>query len=226
MSFFDLAAPLTTLPHASFSRLKDYEECAHRVKLLLIDKAPRETSEHAERGLLWHKMIELYLRQESDELPEMAYAREKIDLFRYLNGLETEKQYAFDEEWRITDWKRAAFRVIADWQFEQDPETIYIGDWKTGKPKPLPHSDQVMCTAFLSFLRYPHIQKAVTHLAYLDHDRDDIRTYTRAELHPYAERLKSRVRIMLGDSILPARPAKWKCGWCGVRKHCIYRWEE
>src|SRR5690606_9684476 len=155
----------------SFSRWGDYQQCPRKFKLKVLDRIPEPPNPAVKRGMVLHKMAELYVRGEkitranlkddrggllctASEFPvfhnewraALASYREQFDERRE-GDCEAEAGWAFTQDWqgeaRGNDWANAWVRIKVDcYSYGADTETGRVIDWKTGKRRDS-HRDQL-----------------------------------------------------------------------------------
>lgn len=202
----------------SHSKLKDWEECPHRI--LLYKSFPRKSNPFAEKGINLHKQIEQYLKGKS-ELPELENEFFKKELIELYATAEAEKKIAVDNDWKPCNWDNAWGRFVLD-AYIYSPELIKIIDFKTGKHKPLEHADQAQKYALATNAHYPNIPICVE-FWYLMLGKRTFLNYTQDQLNKLRPILETRIKKMEHDTVYRPRPAKYTCLYCSVNDHCEFK---
>lgn len=215
----------------SYSRIKTHKECPRKAKYKFIDRMKEPGNLAMDRGSEVHKQLEEYIDQKRD-VPEILLrapgVRAFIDVLREIEEVETEKQYAFDQYWRQTEWFSPSvyMRVVYDavlW--EPETASVLVVDHKTGK-RYADHEDQRKHYAYAAFQLWPDIEEVTPRFLYIDLDQVDYGTTAVAPppvfhrdkdfkwLQDFCEEEARQVRE---DSIFPTRPTA-RCNWCHFRR--------
>lgn len=229
----------------SFSRWTDYEQCPRKFKFKVLDRLPEPPNPAMKRGIVLHKMAELYIRGEKitranvvdDKGGALCTAseftqfhkewkaclkrfQEEFDELRELHA-QTEISWTFTKDWksetRWDDWANAWVRIKVDC-YDHDPDNrrARIIDWKTGRARDS-HTDQLELYAIAGFIVFPDVEEIDAILGYLDSGEVVKRTYKRKALAALKRTWAKRVRAMLSDREFKPRPGPL-CRWCHYRK--------
>ncbi len=202
----------------SYSQLKDYEVCPHRLTLAYA-KTPRASNQFADTGITAHSTIEDYITNKSDIIPPYPKLERDFILLKNANAL-SETKLGVSRRWVADSWTRAWGRAIFDAMIVT-PSYIRIIDFKTGKPHTISHIDQAQTYALFADAHYPGID-IITEFWYLESGKQTIKTYTTETLTTIRQRVTARVlRTELDTKKLP-RPNKFACGYCPYTNHCEY----
>lgn len=218
----------------SFSRWSDYDLCPLKAKLKHLDKVQEPPNPAMARGAAIGKMAEQYIKGEigaslPDELKAFAaefrmmrkqYAKKK-------NGMVVEDTWAFKKDWSETvwnDWVECWVRIKLDVAHHDSATVLIVTDWKTGKFRPDnvdSYMMQLELYALGALLTYPHIEKVVPRLAYLDAGNfypapGEETVFTRADVPRLKKLWAKRVAPMFADTQFAPRP-NWSCRFCHYR---------
>lgn len=208
----------------SFSKWETYFKCPAKYRFRYEAKLPEPTGPAAQRGLQMHDMAENYIKGLHDDT---SWLKDKkiipiLDDFRHHpNGDRyTEKKLAFDEEWYQTPHTspRATCVGVLDAARAVDG-VLYIGEWKSGKPKET-HVDQRKLYALFGLRAWLGIKRVEVTTYYFDGTGAPQRLVadpaTGAE-----ERLKAlwdgRVDTIQNDTIKSPK-ASDECFWCSFAR--------
>jgi RecB family exonuclease len=213
----------------SFSALRDFEQCPHRIKLK-AEKAP-VLEEEENRGTVIHREAEMYIKGELDAMPkslkkfEAEFERERE---LYAAGLvQVEQPWGFTHIWTPTDyfapdiWLRVQIDSME--RMPDDLSTRFVVDWKTGKSwgNEVPHIQQLQLYAVATFMRFPEVGTVVCADRYLDEGKELKKTYVRDDkFDRYFEKWNQRAEKMLADDEGTPKPNRMNCRFCryGVEK--------
>ncbi len=169
----------------SFSRLNEFELCAYRAKLKIIDRIPEPErplkpgqTEHAnDRGTRIHDGIEQFIRGNLKEMPVEAAKHFKDEInslkTRFNDGaVSLEGEWGYNQDWEPCEYKRAWAKVKCDAVIHLSPKHIVVVDYKTGRKfgNEIKHGEQVQLYAIAASIRYPEVEKIDVELWYLDQD--------------------------------------------------------
>ena len=167
----------------SYSRLLDFESCPFKAKLKIIDKIPEPErplppgkTEHAnDRGTRVHDEVEKYVRGEGPFPTEARHFKDEIESLKkhFKSGrVSLEGEWAFDREWKQTEYKYGWVRVKLDAMvsLSADGKHAVVIDYKTGKKfgNEVKHGEQLEMYALSVFLRYPLVERVTAELWYFD----------------------------------------------------------
>lgn len=230
----------------SFSRWGDYQQCPFKFKLKVLDRIPEPPNPAVKRGMVLHKMAELYVKGEritrakvvDENGKELCTAEEfksyrkewaKVlktykDQFDELRevGAAAEASWAFTQDWgsetQWNDWANAWVRVKVDcYSYDPDTETVRVIDWKTGKRRDS-HRDQLSLYAIAAFTMFPQAKKVEAILVYFDDEGEPVKeTFHRKALGTLKRSWAEKTRAMLTDREFKPTP-NYLCKWCHYRK--------
>lgn len=201
----------------SFSRWKTWAQCPFKLKCSAIDKLPEPESEAILEGHRIHKAAQFYLEGKAKDVVE--------DLAKFASTLEdmkgagatAEARFALDKDLKPTDWFRGAWlRVIYDVMIDNGDSTLYIGDWKTGRPRD-EDREQLGLFALSAMLLHPETHTVYTELLYTKSGRSVKQTFIRADLEGLKDFwLKRGSNVVNEIEFLPT--PNQLCKWCHYRK--------
>lgn len=216
----------------SFSSWEVYAQCPAKWKYQHVMKLARgPAGPAAERGSLMHDTVEKYIKGgDVDEL-HPAVNRKYIPIFdqfrNHPNGERyTEKKIAFDREWYLCSPKSENASCVAVLDAARvENRKVYIGEWKSGKPKET-HADQRKLYAIAGWKLWMYDYVEVT--TYYLEDTENPQRLTLRTYEGY-EKLKSvweeRIREMQTNEMCAPRPG-WLCKFCdyraGVGGPCVF----
>lgn len=202
----------------SYSQLKDYETCPLRIRFTR-DNVERIQSTEAGTGIDIHKAIENYLKENNNELPEIAFADDIANLRKH--KAEAEVSLAINKNLEPCSWKVAWGRAIIDALIVSE-KAIHFFDFKTGKLNPTKAADQAQIFAFFLSCYFPNLPITGKFL-YLTEGKKKVFTFTpqdiQSRIRPIIE---TRIKRLESDTVLSPRPNKFVCGWCDYRKACEF----
>lgn len=211
----------------SHSRLLDFEACAFKAKLKIIDKIPEPErplppgkSEHAnDRGTRVHNEVEMYVRG-TGPLPQEAkhFVDEINSLKEHFKAgrASLEGEWAFDKDWHQADWMVGWMRLKCDAVVFLSKTHVAIIDYKTGKRwgNEVKHGEQLQLYALSVFLRYPQVEHVTAELWYFDiNDLTPLATprmLGMRTLKPFDR----RGRAMTETTEFPPNPNTYSCQYC------------
>lgn len=211
----------------SYSRLVDFESCAFKAKLKLIDKIPEPErplppgkTEHAnDRGTRVHNEIEAYIRGDG-EFPQEArhFADEIESLKKHFKAgrVSLEGEWAFDKEWKETEWLYGWLRLKLDANVHLTGEHAVVVDYKTGRKfgNEIKHGEQLQLYALAVLLKFPHINHVTCELWYLDVNDLSSLTVVRPIGMRFFKPFDRRGRKMTEAIDFPPNPNTYSCQWC------------
>ncbi len=214
----------------SFSRLSEFEMCAYRTKLKVIDRIPeperelkKGQTEHAnDRGTRIHELCEGFLRDKNPLPLEAEKFREDFESLktRFKAGkVSLEGEWGFDDEWQPCDYKKAWLRVKCDAVAHLSSKHIAVIDYKTGRKhgNEIKHGEQVQLYALCAAIKYPEAETIDVELWYLD--QDDL-THESKPANKWLYHLKpfnNRGRKMMNETKWKPNPNVFSCNYCPYR---------
>jgi len=205
----------------SYSRLLDYESCAHKAFLKIVKREPDPSGPAAERGVQIHDAAERFVRGEGDFIPELKHFKAEFNALRtqYKQGIVSlEGEWATTRDWQPTDWKSrdAWCRMKLDaltWRGKHD---AIIVDYKTGKlfGNEVKHGEQGQLYAVGAFMRYPELEEVIVEFWYLDLNDSTSCRYTRKQGIEFAVHFHNRGARMTDATSFPPRPNMFSCRYC------------
>ncbi|MDR3159777.1 MAG: PD-(D/E)XK nuclease family protein [Zoogloeaceae bacterium] len=212
------AAPSNANPVASwsFSRLMVFEQCACRYKLEFIDKLPTPPKPAADRGTEIHAIAERYVKGDGPPTPELKHFEMEFRKLRQLhaeNKVTCEEQWAFDSEWKPTQWTSGWLRLKCDAVAQLTRAHLAVIDYKTGRRfgNEIKHARQLELYALCALLRNPDAREVTCELWYLD--KDEMTTF-----HCHRAQVENYLRIYdrAGRRLTECRewPPSFNCQYC------------
>lgn len=220
----------------SISMLHVYENCPYQFKLKYIDRVPeperplpKGKTEHAnDRGSRIHTGCEEYVRGDTNLLVAEAAKHFEDDIedlrMLYQQGrVMLEHDWCFDEEWLPSSRKERDSIFIVDFAVWVVPnEWLLIGDYKTGRPYPVKHMDQMQGYALAGFRKYPDLKQITTELWYLDQDDISSTTFKPRAANAIQNNMANRVRKMREDTEHKPASHQYACRYCPYKGECPY----
>lgn len=214
----------------SYSALTAFETCPKRYYLTKVSKQVVEPQTEA---TLWgnkvHKALEMRITTQQP-LPVSMSNFEPVaaTVVKRAQGgkIEAEQKMALTKAFRPTTFfaKDVWVRGITDFTIQKG-STLFIGDWKTGKPTP--ESAQLRLTAAMTFAHKPHVKEIVNAFVWLKTGGITAERFTREDVPAIWQEFMPRVQrmeIALAENKFPARPSGLCREWCPVGKklceHC------
>lgn len=201
----------------SFSSLNTYERCPHTQSFPYSARPAQEKNEAAERGIAIHDLCYKYALGQTEEHPDGDFPWEVLRL-----GIPEEK-IGLTDEWGVTDYKTAWFKVIPD-NYRVNETELEIIDFKTGKREynEVKHTQQMQLYATALHAKYPQIETIKTNLWYLDLGIIIPSSSTAKQALARRPRYKIRADKMLSDNVLAPNPSKSNCRFCDFKEICAY----
>lgn len=183
------------------------------------------------RGNLIHKTAEDYIKgtlppRVPDELKQFEDTFKRLrKLFKIRTaGMVVEDDWAFRKDWTRTqwnDWAECFVRIKLDCADNEDPDTLIIRDWKTGKFREEQNEEyveQLELYALAGLLLHPHVKEVIPWLVYLDLGvvypaLDSPMIFTQADVPRLKKLWAKRTNPMFTDTRFPPKPNQ-KCRWC------------
>jgi hypothetical protein len=206
----------------SYSALDAFETCPHRYYLTKVTK---EIQEPQTQATMWGNQVHRALEHRVTKhvpLPESMAEFEPIAALvvkRAEGGvIKAEQKMALTRDFRPTTWfgKDVYVRGITDFTIQKG-DSVFIGDWKTGKPTP--QSAQLKLTAAMTFAHQPYINRIVNAFVWLKTGGVTTATFTRDDIPVIWQEFAPRVQRMeqaLADNKFPKRPSGLCRKWCPV----------
>ncbi len=226
----------------SYSRLGDFETCAYRAKLKIIDKIPEPErplkpgqTEHAnDRGTRIHDEIEKYIRGRRKDIPVEAAKHFKAEIeslrARFIaKTVSLEGEWGFNREWEIAPYPGAWLRMKCDAVIHMSPKHIVVVDYKTGRKfgNEIKHGEQVQLYALAAAIRYPEVDIIDVELWYLDQDELTHETKPIKKWLYHLKPFNNRGLKMTNATEFKANPSSYACKWCPYKDSiCEYAYVE
>lgn len=213
----------------SYSVLDSFETCPKRHYLTKVVKT---VSDPPSDAMAWgnavHKALELRIKNQVP-LPENCKQYEPLAaaMLKKAEGgvIEAEQKMALSRDYRPVTYfaKDVWVRGITDVTIVKG-EKAFIGDWKTGAPKP--NSEQLQLTAAMTMHHKPWVKTVINAFVWLKDGSVTQETFTRDDLptiwQGFAPRVQ-RLEIAFADEKWPAKPSGLCNKWCPVPKSmCQY----
>jgi RecB family exonuclease len=232
-----MSTTLQRLTAWSASRYNTYTQCPAKARYQYIDKIPTQQSEAMARGEQIHKIAETYILEGTGSpAPELAKHAAIFETLRAMcdatpEYLYVENQWAFDADWRVTDWfgRDARCRIKVDAAVLTDDggkPMLDIFDWKTGKYRADDNHAyleqiELYALASLLYLRHlhPHGLRVRSRLVYLDAGvmfPENPKIHGVTDIPALRAGWERRIAPMLSDTTFAPRQNKF-CGWCDFR---------
>lgn len=219
----------------SFSRHGDYELCPAKAKYKHVLRLPEPGNAAMDRGNMIHKQAELYIKGQQDVLvPELVkfsvlFKQLRAKYKKKLSNMAVEDTWAFTKDWVQTvynDWANCWLRIKVDCAEHENPTTIIVSDWKSGKFRPEQHESylkQLELYALGALRIYAHAKIVKPRLVYTDigeiyPKKSEPLIFTRKQLPMLTKTWEDRVEPMLNDTVFAPRPSD-QCRWCHYRKN-------
>lgn len=167
----------------SFTSLMKFLECPYQVYLKNVEKRKgRPQPEQASRGDDLHKVIEAYVKGETEILPSsIKHQRDQIFMLRALYGkgiVQVEDEWGFTVDWESTGWFDDDIwaRVKLDALVMEDETSARVIDWKSGKKfgNEAKHKRQGQIYAIAAFVKYPKLEYINVEFRYIDLASDNL----------------------------------------------------
>jgi CRISPR/Cas system-associated exonuclease Cas4 (RecB family) len=209
----------------SYSRLSDYKRCPAYAKYKHLDRLPTESGPAADRGTAIHKGAEAFvLRPLVKLLPELRLFKAKLLELRGMRKVvQVEAMWGFDRNWQPiawNDWKNCWLRIKMDANYLVPRKPVlHMIDWKSGKPKPEEHMEQLKLYGVGGLRTHQHIKEAVGFLHYTDHGpkHDAKLVVKREEEKKLIKFWEGEVKPMFNDRRFAPKPGP-HCNWCDFAK--------
>jgi len=213
----------------SFSKLGDFTKCKkyfwlkHEQKIAEPERPlrPGQTEHANDRGSRIHDNCEGYVRGDHDALAPEAekHFGLQLDLLRtmYADGMvELEGEWGMAQDWEIAEWNKAWLRLKLDVLVHIAPDHAIVIDYKTGSKwgNEVKHDQQLRLYAFVTFMRYPYLEKVTAELWYIDKNDTTSVTINRADSLKYKRTFEKQGKDITSCMDWPANPNKYSCQWC------------
>jgi len=218
-----------TIKSWSYSRLTDFETCAYRAKLKIVDKIPEPErplpegkTEHAnDRGTRIHELCEGFVRGLNPLPPEAEKFRDEFESLatKFTKGLVSlEGEWGFTKEWNVTDFfaKDVWLRVKCDAVVFLSPKHVLVIDYKTGRKfgNEIKHGEQVQLYALALMCKMPEIETVDVELWYLDQNELTHETKPGSKWLYQLKPFTNRGLKMTMAKEFPPSPSKYACQYC------------
>ena len=220
------------VPSWSYSALKNYESCPHRIFLSKVEKHPEPSSAAMDRGTAIHQLGEDFVNGTILDLPQELekFKTEFTTLRQRYNEAQVilEQDWGFTKEWGVTGWSEPDtwLRMKLDAYVQHDPASATVIDYKTGRKfgNEIAHLQQAQLYAIGAFSRFPELQYVETEFWYLDKGETLSKPYTRIEAEKFLPKWDQRAIEMTSDTAFTPRPSKYTCKWCPHLKTEVCSW--
>ncbi len=212
----------------SYSRLQDYDPkrggCPRFAAWKHLARVPTAGSPAMDRGTRVHKGAEdVVLGKTAKVLPELKSVAPVLKQLQTLKrAVQVEAMWGFDRQWQPCDWKdwkNCWLRVKMDVHYiAPTAPVLEMIDWKTGRPKPDQHKEQLKLYGVSGLVRYPSVDKAHGVLHYTDHAgvKEEL-TVPRKDERTLIRYWEKSVAVMFKDTRFAPSPGP-KCRWCDFSK--------
>ena len=211
----------------SYSSLGLFEQCPYRFHQTRVEKIiPKSESIYAIEGKTIHKEIEEHYKSGapyetvpddykslvSDEVEEPDITESHFEL-----ELAVTKDLELTGYWDNDAWYRC---VIDLCQYSPNTKTVFVKDWKTGKPDI--YSRQLIANSLCAFAKYPEATKAKTKYIWLKYGSRTPgcvhREYSRSIADSFQDRV-NKIEQALDSNQWPKNPSGLCKKYCDVY-HC------
>ena len=215
----------------SFSRYSDYKKCPLAFRLKHLDKIKEPANDAMARGAAIHTLAEDYIKGKlPPKIPqelsnfEDTFKRMRVLYKKRTAGVIVEDDWAMTNTWdrtRWDDWVGCWVRVKLDNADNEDPDTLIIRDWKTGKFREEMNEEyveQLELYALAGLLLHPHVKEVIPWLVYLDigvvyPSLEEPLIFTQADVPRLKKLWATRTKAMMSDTRFAPKPND-KCRWC------------
>jgi PD-(D/E)XK nuclease superfamily len=216
----------------SFSRYNDYKKCPAFFKYKHIDKMAEAKNAAMERGTLYHKVAEDYLKGTTKILPlELKKLGTEYKGWKAQKIKVVEEQWAFTRDWSETswtNWSNCWLRVKLDFAYINIEHNVLVPvDHKTGKlrkEKNDEYMEQLELYGMAGLIKYPDVNAVSPRLAYIDEgvvypdpDEQEIE-YTRSDESKLKKKWEKKVVPMFADKTFRPTPSDNACKFCTYKK--------
>jgi RecB family exonuclease len=224
----------------SFSRLSEFEQCAYRTKLKIIDKIPEPErplkpgqTEHAnDRGTRIHEAIENFIRGKGAFPPEAIKFKDEINSLanRFAKGsVSLEGEWGFDANWAPCQYNKAWCKVKCDAVIHLSKKHIVVVDYKTGRKfgNEIKHGEQVQLYALAASILFPDVETIDVELWYLDQDDLTHESKPAARWMKALKLFTNRGNKMLNETEFKPNPNVYSCKYCPYKEEvCTYAYKD
>jgi hypothetical protein len=219
----------------SLSSVKTFEQCGLKAKYRYVDRLPEARSDKANRGVQFHRDIELFLRGEVSGVPtELSlYHQWLTDLKKY--EIYPEHTIKLNEKWEPVEtghWYKGILdlKVVRRNKSEAEgatgtecavsPTEVVIYDWKTGAIYP-EHEDQRTLYSVATFAEHPTVLSVRAIHVYIDLRKIREQTFHRDQMHdmrkPWENRANRFLNALKNADFLIPNPG-FHCRYCPYSK--------
>lgn len=216
----------------SYTALLDFENCPRAYAAKRVYKTAKEGESEAMRwGNAVHKALELRLKNKTP-LPETMAKWEKyaraFETSPAVESIHCELEMAIDRQFGFTEWfgrgtwARAKLDLML---MTERGATARIYDYKTGKNMK-DDETQLRLFALFTLLRFPQVERVVSHNIWLEHDKVStmpvtvMREWTNGYWAEFTERV-ARMEEAWAHEKFPERPSGLCKAYCPVLE-CAY----
>lgn len=229
----------------SLSSVKTFEQCGLKAKFRYVDRLPEPRSDKANRGVQFHRDIELFLRGELSTLPpELSfyaqwftelktyeiYPEHTIRLSRDWNPTAEGEKYWYKGILDLKVVRRGAKQISNGQSSEKTgdkevvgaipPTEVIIYDWKTGAIYP-EHQDQRTLYSVATFAEHPTVLSVRAIHVYVDLRKLREQTFHRDQMHdlrkPWEDRANKFLTALQNVDFLIPNPG-FHCRYCPYSK--------
>lgn len=208
----------------SWSVLESFETCAHRHFRTKVKKdiVEGQTDEMA-HGNRVHKALENRLKGQPLPANMAAYEPYAARVLQSGTGgkVEAEQKLALTSSFQPTSFfaKDTWVRVITDFTIIQPAKKrAFVGDWKTGNPKP--NSRQLALCAVATFACLPYVDEVHSTYVWLKTGEGQPEVFKREDVPAIWQSFMPRVQrleIAHAENKWPKKPSGLCNGWCPVK---------
>jgi CRISPR/Cas system-associated exonuclease Cas4 (RecB family) len=225
-------APKGLVPAWSYSSLKNYESCPHRIFLSKVEKLPEEAGPAAERGTQIHTLAEEYVQGHLEKMPtELKKFQDEFTKLKaaFLDGqVILEQDWGFTNAWDATGWAAPDtwLRMKLDAFHHHDQYSATVIDYKTGKKfgNEIAHLQQAQLYAIGAFERFSDLEYIKCEFWYLDKGETLEKEYTRSSAEQFKRSWDKRALQLTSDTEFIPNPSKNNCRWCPHQKSESCKW--
>ena len=212
----------------SFSRLSDYDQkrggCPRYAAWKHLARLPTEGGPAMARGEQIHKAAEKIVLGKLRKVPaELVSVRPVLaQLQKLKRRVHTEALWGFDRDWRPCawdDWSRCWLRVKMDVHYlVLRAPVLEMIDWKSGRPKPDEHKEQLKLYGVTGLRRFESIERAHGVLHYTDHKgvAEEL-TVPRRDEKKLMKYWEAQVKPLFNDRRYAPAPGP-RCRYCDYSK--------